>query len=205
MMKKLFGLSVLASGALLGLSLATGAMAADPVASCSGCHGTDGVSTDANVPTIAGASVAYLSGTLNDYKKKERPCSEVTISAGDKKGTKSDMCKVTADLSAADIDLVSKAFSGKKFVRFKQEADAALAAKGKALHEAQCDKCHTEGGSVADDDAGILAGQPLAYLKAQLAEYKSGKRPAPTKMKPKIDPLQPADIDALAQYYASFK
>jgi cytochrome c553 len=58
---------------------------------------------------------------------------------------------------------------------------------------------------VAEDDGGILAGQPLAYLKAQLADYKSGKRSAPTKMKPKTDALQPADIDALAAYYASFK
>jgi sulfide dehydrogenase cytochrome subunit len=180
-------------------------VAADPAASCTGCHGTDGVSTDANIPSIAGASVAYLSGTLNDYKKKERPCSEVAVPAGDKKGSKSDMCKATADLSAADIDSVAKAFAGKKFVRFKQTADAALAAKGKTIHDAQCEKCHTEGGSVADDDGGILAGQPLAYLKAQLADYKSGKRPAPTKMAPKITPLQPADLDALAQYYASFK
>lgn len=205
MMKKLFGLSVLASGVVLGMSLATGAMAADPAASCAGCHGTDGVSADANVPTIAGASATYLSATLNDYKKKERPCVEVAVSAGDKKGTKSDMCKVAADLSAADIDAVAKAFSAKKFARFKQTPDAALAAKGKAIHEAQCDKCHTEGGSVADDDAGILAGQPAAYLKEQLTDYKSGKRAAPTKMKPKSDALQPADIDALAAYYASFK
>lgn len=205
MMKKLFGLSVLASGAVLGLSLATSAMAADPTASCAGCHGTDGVSTTANIPSIAGMSAAYLSSTLSDYKKKERPCTEVAVVAGDKKGTKSDMCKVAADLSPADIDAAAKAFAGKKFAAFKQDADAALAAKGKAIHEAQCDKCHTEGGSVADDDAGILAGQPLAYVKAQLTDYKSGKRTAPTKMKPKTDALQPADIDALAAYYASSK
>jgi sulfide dehydrogenase cytochrome subunit len=205
MMKKFFGLSVLASGMVLGLSLATSALAADPAASCAGCHGTDGASTTANIPSIAGMSATYLSSTLNDYKKKERPCSEVTVVAGDKKGTKSDMCKVAADLAAADIDAVAKTFSAKKFARFKQDADAALAAKGKAIHEAQCDKCHTEGGSVADDDAGILAGQPAAYVKEQLTDYKSGKRAAPTKMKPKTDALQAADIDALAAYYASFK
>jgi sulfide dehydrogenase cytochrome subunit len=32
------------------------------------------------------------------------------------------------------------------------------AAKGKAIHACACDKCHTEGGSVVEDDAGILAG-----------------------------------------------
>lgn len=205
MMKKFFGLSLLASGALLGLSMATSAMAADPTASCAGCHGTDGVSATATVPTIAGMSATYLTATLNDYKKKERPCTEMAVVAGDKKGTKTDMCKVVADLSAADIDAAAKSFAAKKFVRFKQDADAALAAKGKAIHDAQCEKCHTEGGSVADDDAGILAGQPAAYNKDQLTAYKSGKRAAPSKMKPKSDALAPADIDALAAYYASFK
>ena len=205
MKKKLFALSVLASGAVLGLTLATGAMAADPAAVCAGCHGPDGVTTDANIPSIAGASAAYIAATLNDYKKKERPCAEVAFVAGDKKGTKSDMCKITAELSAADIDQLGKTFAAKKFAPFKQTVDAALAAKGKAVHAAQCDKCHTEGGSVADDDAGILAGQPMAYLKAQLTDYKSGKRTPPTKMKPKIDAITAGDIDALAAFYASGK
>ncbi|WP_158240619.1 c-type cytochrome [Telmatospirillum siberiense] len=191
--------------AVCGLLLAGAAMAADPAASCAGCHGPDGNSTDSSMPSIAGASVAYLSGTLNEYKSKQRPCSEVAVLAGEKKGTKTDMCKLVADLSAADIDALAKTFSAKKFVRFKQEIDPALAAKGKTVHDAQCEKCHSEGGSVAEDDAGILAGQPLAYLKTQLADYKSGKRPAPSKMQPKISPLQPADLDALAAYYASLK
>ena len=205
MKKKLPGILILASGAFLCLSLATGAMAADLAAGCSGCHGTDGVSTDPNSPTIAGASAAYHTATLNDYKKKERPCGEVVITAGDKKGTKSDMCKVLADVSAADIEQLAKTFSAKKFVRFKQTVDAAAAAKGKDINDKLCGACHSEGGSVADDDAGILAGQPLAYLKAQLDAYKAGKRSGPTKMKPKFDSLQAADLDALAQYYASFK
>jgi sulfide dehydrogenase cytochrome subunit len=205
MTKKLSGLLMLASGALLGFSLTTGALAADLAASCAGCHGTDGVSTDPNSPSIAGASAAYLSATMNDYKKKERPCAEVTVTAGDKKGTKSDMCKAVADVSAADIEQLAKTFSAKKFVRFTQTADAAAAAKGKEIHDKSCNACHSEGGSVADDDAGILAGQPLAYLKAQMADYKAGKRTMPPKMKPKFDALQPADLDALAQYYASFK
>lgn len=199
MMKKLFGISVLA----LGLSLASNAMAADVAASCAGCHGTDGVTTDQNIPTIAGASATYISSTLNDYKKKTRPCSEVTVLSGDKKGQKSDMCKVAADLSPADIDALAKTFSAKPFVKFKQPVDAALAAKGKEINAKLCDKCHTEGGTVAEDDSGILGGQPIPYLKAQLQEFKDGKRPVPQKMKPKLDEVQPSDFDALANFYAS--
>jgi len=200
-MNKILSVSLMAAS----LSLASGAMAADVAASCAGCHGTDGVSTDPSSPTIAGMSVDYLADTLHAYKKKARPATEIAILAGDKKGTKSDMYKAVADLSDADIDALAKTFSGKKFVRAKQTTDAALAAKGKDIHDKLCEKCHTEGGSVAGDDAGILAGQWVSYLKAQLNDYKANKRPVPAKMQPKLDQVQAADIDALAAYYGSFK
>jgi sulfide dehydrogenase cytochrome subunit len=189
----------------VGLSMATGVMAADLAASCAGCHGTDGVSTDANSPTIAGLSPDYLTAALTDYKKKARPSVEVTIASGEQKGQKSDMNKAVATLTDADIAALSKTFSEKKFVKAKQTADAALAAKGKEIHDKLCDKCHTEGGSIAGDDAGILAGQWMPYLKTQLVAYKAGKRPVPTKMQPKLDQVQQADIDALVAYYGSAK
>ncbi len=202
MTKKLFAVAFLASAALLGLSLVTSANAAD-AASCANCHGTDGVSTDAKVPTIAGMSAEYLTSAMKAYKGKERPCPEATYAAGDKKGQKSDMCTVAKDLSDADITALATNFGGKKFVRAKQQTDAALVAKGKEIHEKQCDKCHTEGGSVAGDDAGILAGQWKAYLAAELKDFKDGKRPMPKKMTPKMDAVPAADLDALANFYAS--
>ena len=68
-----------------------------------------------------------------------------------------------------------------------------------------CEKCHSEGGSVAGDEAGILAGQPLKYLQATFKEYSDGSRHQPKKMKEKWDQLKPADQEALIQFYASFK
>ncbi len=200
-MKSLLGVSLLT----VGLGLASAAMAADPAASCAGCHGVNGVSTDPNVPTISGMSIDYLADTLKAYKAKKRTAAEMTISAGDKKGTKSDMFKAVADLSDADFDTLGKIFSDKPFVPAKQKADPALAAKGKEIHDKLCEKCHTESGSVASDDSGILAGQWMPYLKTQLVDYKTGKRPVPTKMQPKLDQVDPADFDALVAYYGSAK
>jgi sulfide dehydrogenase cytochrome subunit len=148
-------------------------------------------------------SVDYFTATLQAFKKKARPVTEVTITAGDKKGSKSDMVKAIADLTDADFEALATEFAAKKFVKAKQTADAALAAKGKDVHDKLCDKCHTEAGSVAGDDAGILAGQWMPYVKAQLADFKSGKRPSPTKMQPKIDLMQASDIDALVAFYGS--
>jgi sulfide dehydrogenase cytochrome subunit len=195
----------LAAAVVLGSWAPVAALAADPMDTCVGCHAKDGISTDTKVPTIAGMSVKYLTSTLGDYQKKTRPCPEATVLSGPQKGNKTDMCKVTTDLSAADIDKVAKSYSAMKYAHATQTFDAALAAKGKAIHDKLCEKCHTESGTVPDDDAGFLGGEMIGYLTAQMDDYKAAKRPMPLKMQPKIDEVQPGDIPALVNYYASVK
>ena len=157
------------------------------------------------MPNIGGFSAKYFAITMEHYKKKERPCVETKIRSGDKKGTKSDMCQVVKDLSDDDIKQVAQHFAGKKFVRTAQKFDAALAAKGKDIHDKSCEKCHSEAASLADDDAGILAGQKTAYLKEQTEFFLGGKRPMHKKMKPKIEALSKDEIEAVLQYFVSLK
>lgn len=188
-------------------ALAVGARAdvAKVLETCAGCHGKDGASASSDMPIIGGYSATYLSGSLTNYKNKARPCPKATYNAGAQKGQSGDMCTVAGALSDADITAVADALSKKPFVRAKQSSDAAKAAKGKAVHDANCTKCHTEGGSSADDDAGILAGQWMTYINHTFEEFKSGERPLPKKMKPKFDALTKEDMEALANYYGSFK
>ncbi len=206
--QKFIRLALLASAGLFSLFLATSAWAADVnklVENCTHCHGKDGASTESDVPIIGGYSAPFITDSLTAYKKKERPCPETKYRSGDKKGQKTDMCQVAKDLSEADIKQVAQHFAGKKFVRAQQKFDPALAAKGKEIHDRSCDKCHSEGGTLASDDAGITGGQWMPYLKEQFKEFKAGKRPMVKKMKPKIEKLEQADIDALVNYYGSFK
>jgi cytochrome subunit of sulfide dehydrogenase len=200
-------IALLAGAGLFSVALASGAWAdANKLAeNCAGCHGTDGASTESDVPIIAGVSAPFMSDSLAAYKKKERPCPETKYRSGGKKGQKTDMCQVVKDLSDADMKDLGKHFAGKKFVRAQQKFDAALAKKGKEIHEHACEKCHSEGGSLASDDAGILAGQWMPYLKEQFKDFKDGKRPMVKKMKPKMEKIEAADIDALVNYYGSFK
>ena len=109
------------------------------------------------------------------------------------------------DLSDADAKQVADFFAGKKFVKATQSFDAALAKKGEQIHQQNCEKCHSKGGSAADDDSGILAGQWMPYLKEQMTLFVSGKRIADLKMKPVISKLDDAGFDALVNYYASLK
>jgi len=172
---------------------------------CAACHGKDGASTESDVPIIGGYSATYLSGSLANYKNKARPCPEVKYRAGALKGQSTDMCAVAGKLSDADATAIADYLSKKPFVRATQSPDAAKVARGKQLHDTGCMKCHEDGGSSPDDDAGILAGQWMPYIRHTFEEFGSGKRPLPKKMKPKFDELTKDDIDALANYYGSFK
>jgi cytochrome subunit of sulfide dehydrogenase len=197
----------LAAG-LAGACLASGVWAADVaklVGDCANCHGKDGASTDKNVPIIGGNSVTYITETFAKYKSKERPCPEVKYLEGPHKGSPMDMCKVANEMSDEDVKAVAEHFAAKPFVRAKQAFDPALAEKGKAVHEQYCGKCHSDGGSVASDDAGILAGQWMPVIAQQFKEFSAGERPMVKKMKAKFDKLGPADLEALPHYYGSFK
>jgi cytochrome subunit of sulfide dehydrogenase len=201
MTKKIFIPILLVYSAALCVSLA-GAAQADIGAltkSCAGCHGADGSGANAEVPIIGGMSSVYIADTLGQYKSGDRKnCEEVKSDSGEM----SDMCKAAKDLSGEDIQALADHYAGKKFTRAKQSVDAALVKKGREIAEQACEKCHTDGGSIAADDAGILLGQRKAYLKRELADFRSGKREAPKKMAPKIEKLDQAEIDALVEYYA---
>lgn len=189
-----------ASLAVFSFALSGSAAAVpDAAAGCAACHGEGGVSQRSDTPTIAGFSAFYLEGQMLSYQEGDRPCAKVK---GDD-GQTADMCEIAKAMTADQIAEVSAYFASQEFVAADQTADATLAARGEAVHERRCEICHTDGGSFAGDDAGLLAGQWKPYLLATLEEYRSGKRVQPEKMKPHIAALSDDDIKALVEFYAS--
>ena len=172
---------------------------------CAGCHGKDGASTESDIPIIGGYSAQYIIDTMVAFKGKERPCEETEIRTGPRKGERDDMCRIAKDMPEADTELVAKYFADKPFVRAKQEFDANKAKEGEKLQESKCKKCHEDGGSSPDDDAGILAGQWAPYLRQQFKDYTSGARPMTKKMKKKFDKLNDTEKENLIHYFASFQ
>ncbi len=203
--RKSIGLMCMVAGGLLLAPVAWAVDLNQAIEFCTGCHGKDGISTDPEVPIIAGYSMEYMVSTMTEFKKKERPCTPMTIRTGDKKGTKTDMCQNLKDFSDADIKQVAQHFTGKKFVSAKQKFDAPLAEKGKAIFNKDCEKCHADGGKLASDDAGLLAGQWTPYLRAQYRDFVTGKRVIPKKMKPKIEAISKDDYEAILNYWASLQ
>jgi len=185
---------------------ASAAMAGDleaVVANCNGCHGDNGVSQWTDVPTIAGVPEFVHSDALYLFRDEARPCTESKYRQGDTSRPATTMCAVTADLSDEMIDEVAAHYAALPFVAAKQDFDADLAAAGKAIHEAECDRCHSEGGSNPEDEAGILAGNMMGYLQDTLAEYRAGEREQPQKMEEKVNALSDDDVKALVHFYAS--
>jgi sulfide dehydrogenase cytochrome subunit len=173
------------------------------VENCNSCHGTNGVSQWADMPTIAGLDAFTHADALFVYRDEERACAESKHRMGDTSKAPTTMCAVTADMSDDDIEAVADHFAALPFAAAAQDFDATLAETGAAIHKSECDRCHSEGGSNADDEAGILAGQWMGYLRTAFAQYAAGERPQDKKMKEKMDPLSSDDIEALLHYYAS--
>jgi sulfide dehydrogenase cytochrome subunit len=200
-------LAEIAAGIAIGLCAGPAALAADGAAvfeqKCIACHGAGGASQDSSIPTIGGYSQKYIVDSLGNFKKKLRPCAEVTIPSGPKKGTKSDMCKVIAALTDAEADAAARYLTGTKFVRAKQPFDAGKAAKGQSIYGKLCRRCHEDNGSSPDEDNGILAGQWTPYLKGQLVAFRGGKRMIDDKMKARLEKVSADEEDALLHFFAS--
>jgi sulfide dehydrogenase cytochrome subunit len=196
--------------AVATLALTTDAVAAELkglVENCAKCHGENGVSTNPDIPTIAGFSPQYASHALKAYKDKSRPCPEAKVGPEVKVAPKTTMCAVVQDMSEADMADVAKFYAAKKFVRAKQkiQLSAELKAKAKALHTENCQQCHVDDGSVADDNAGFLAGQWQNYLAQTFADLTADKRSQPKAMKKAWRSLDKESQDILIKYYASFE
>jgi len=180
--------------------------ALDDVEQCNSCHGEDGVSTESDIPSIAGASAFVIEEYMFQYLEKTRPCRESKYRSGDTERPATDMCAIATELGEDEFSEVAEYYSGKDFVAATQDFDAEKADVGRGIHKKNCEKCHSDGGSYADDDAGLLAGQWMPYLEQVFADYAAGERDMmEDKMKQKIEGLDAASVEALVHYYASLQ
>ncbi len=198
----------LACAAILILSCSTAAFSADLAAliePCVACHGKQGVSTEADVPSIASYSEEYFTLSMDMYMKKERPCIATEYRTGDRKGLKTDMCEIVEGLGEDEIQSLAEYFARQKFVPTQQAYDVEWAKTGEVLHMIKCDECHGNAGRQPSDNAGILGGQKMSYLREQIQFVREGKRFTSKKMKRRLDALGDSEIEALVNFYGSIR
>ena len=192
-------------GLLFGLCRIATADITDLINDCNDCHGDDGVSQWSDVPTIAGISAFVLSDALYIYRDEERPCEDSEYRQGDTSREVTDMCKVVAEFSDDDIEALAEHYAELEFVAAQQEFDAALVDQGKVIHDRDCENCHADNGRDPEEDAGVLAGQWMDYMREQFEHYAEGSRGQPEKMEEKLEELTDEDVEALLHFYASFQ
>ena len=170
---------------------------------CNGCHGDRGVSRWSDVPTIAGIAEFVHVDALFVFADGDRACADTEYRQGDANRPATNMCEIASALSEEQIEAVAAAYAALPYVKATQAFDEELAAAGEAIHQQHCDRCHANGGTDPEDEAGMLGGQWMDYLRSTFAEYASGEREQLPKMKEKMDLLSEADVEALIHYYGS--
>jgi cytochrome subunit of sulfide dehydrogenase len=189
--------ATLSIAVLCGYVLAAHA-APDKVVVCAQCHGEDGTGAGyPYVPIIAGIPAGHLEEALFAYKDGARQCVGVPV-----------MCDVVLALGDDDIIELAAYYGRMQRVASGESFDEQLAIIGEQLHEQHCARCHVPPDDEnAADALGIpLLGQRTAYLRLALGAYMTGNRktlvPA---MAEKLELLRPGDIEALVNYYASYR
>lgn len=162
---------------------------------CDECHGKDGNSDDPKVPNIAGFSAKYIEDAVNDYKNGERP----GVKYKPKDGEETDMNEVAKKLSDEEIKAIAEYYSNKTFKShaLEQKTDPRLVKRGEKIFKKNCKKCHVDFGTDPEDDAGILGGQWMEYLRHQFDLFASGEREMPKKMKKKFEKVKKEDYEAI--------
>lgn len=182
--------------ALIAMAVSTVAHAAPPSAAmlsnaCAGCHGTHGASAGPSMPSLAGQSKAFFIDSMKKFKSGDRP------------GTV--MSRLAKGYSDEQIVAMAEFFSKQKPQAQNTAVDPALVAKGKAVYDNTCKRCHLENGKEFEEDTPMVAGQWLQYLQIQMGELQSGKRKMSEKKAEKVKALTSEDWEAVAHFYASQK
>ena len=163
------------------------------VGNCIGCHGPNGSSLGPATPTIAGMDDETFIEAMEEYKDDGRPS---TI-----------MGRIAKGYTEADIKAMADYFSKQPFVRTPQQFDADQAKQGQKLHNKYCEKCHEDGGFTDEDGSSVLAGQWMPYLQFSLADFHSGDRHMPKKMKRRLQKMIKANgeesLEAIVHFYGS--
>lgn len=165
-------------------------------ASCSRCHGPNGISTANGVPHLAGQRAVYLHLELQAYKSGARGKNMMAEAAR----FLSDDALVKVAAYYASVDPAQPAPA---VITRSTSAGPDPVSAGKAA-AASCAGCHGEAGISKIPGMPSLVGLDPKYLVAATNSYKSGKRKHDM-MKALVAGLGESDVSNIALFYAAQK
>jgi sulfide dehydrogenase cytochrome subunit len=174
-----------------GTAAASGPSAEALSLPCNGCHGTDGVSFGASIPSIAGLNPDYMLKAMMQFKTEQR---SATI-----------MGRIARGYKDYELRKIARYFAAKEWRTLPSGSDLGLVARGRELHREHCEECHEQNGRYQDKDTPRIAGQRPRYLETQLRLYygKLERLPQPKKMAEALESIAEPDLLALSAFYAT--
>ena len=157
---------------------------------CATCHGEDGNSKVANIPSLAGQPEFFILNQLFLMREGVRPIAAMATSV--------------KDLKDSDIDALAKHFARLEPRASNEAIDPILVKRGGELAaRLRCASCHLPDFS-GRQQMPRLAKQRVDYLTRSMKEYRDNQRAgADTLMSQAVAGLSDADLSALAHFAAS--
>jgi cytochrome c553 len=150
---------------------------------CGGCHGDDGNSNKASMPTLAGQDAKYFIKAMKHYKDGTRQHEK--------------MFEAVEALNDQEIMDLASFYANQQPLR----RDVRMPLKSTEWIS-RCERCHGINGNSTDPRFPLLAGQDKAYLQASLKAYANDNRSSKT-MHAMADPLSAMDIERISSFFAS--
>lgn len=152
---------------------------------CANCHGPSGQSVKPEVPNLAGQNTIYVLNQLNKFHD------------GQRRGAY--FMEGLVKAMSNDERFAVAVYYTRQRPQASPAADAALAARGKAIYEEKCKKCHGADG-VGSPKNSRIASQHPQYLDLSLRRYRANDVRSDERMLKYTKALTDADIAALAAY-----
>ena len=153
-------------------------------AECARCHGADGNSTTAGVPTLAGQQPGYLVAAMQEYLNAER--------------ARSPMHPMLTKLNAVQKESLALYFASQTPAE-RSTPPFGDPKAGQPL-SAVCGGCHGPSGVSADTATPRLAGQDPRYLVEAIKAYRTTRK-RPT-MRVYVSQLSDKQIEDIAAFYS---
>ncbi len=199
--------SLLAPLILMGFLTTSSNISADPLTQadaqraeaklkkCARCHGTNGVSEDAEIPHLAGQPATYLFDQLQHFAADKRDG-----------GRMNKMVKKLDEQMRADLAKYYSMQSLPAQEGISTPAAPALVSQGDMGRKLEsCASCHGNDGRGKKDkyDAPALAGMPKTYFISSMEGFTNGSRATDKdKIMQKIaKALEASEIETLASYF----
>jgi cytochrome c553 len=149
---------------------------------CNACHGDSGVSTNSQIPNLAGQKEGYMLAQMKAFRNGSRDNEMLSL--------------LLADYSEEELIKISKYYANIPFIKSK----ALVINKAGQNIRSGCISCHGMNGKTVNTTWPNLAGQNRDYLLQQLKDFSSKKRTSMI-MNVIANELNEQQMKDVAEYY----